>query len=120
MRSCRDDSGMATVFTCVCVMALLAMTAMALHFGAAVLARHRVEIAADMGALAGAAVVLQGEQAACDRAAVVVAANNAAVETCVLDGADMLLTVTLAAHLGPFAGTAIGRARAGPTAAQTP
>lgn len=108
------DAGVATVLACVCAMALLAVTGLAAQLGAVVLARHRAEIAADLGALAGASVVLQGQRGACARAATVTAANGAAVIDCTLDGADVRLTVTVAVRLGPLEATATGRARAGP------
>ncbi len=110
---------MATVLACVCAMALIAITGVAVQFGAALLARRRAENAADLGALAGAAVVLQGRQGACERAAAVTASNGAAVRDCTLDGADLRLTVSVAVRLGPLSATAIGRARAGPVAATT-
>ena len=110
----RTDDGVATVLACVCAMALIALTGLAAQFGAALLARHRAEIAADLGALAGAATVVDEQPSACRRAAEVVAANGGAVAACSVEGADVLVTVTVVVHLGPMAGTATGRARAGP------
>lgn len=115
-----EDGGVATVFAAVAVLALLSVTALAVQVGAATLARNRAETAADSAALAGALRVLDGANAACGRASSVAAANGAVMATCVLDGADVLVTVTVATHLGPLAATATGRARAGPTAQQAP
>ena len=103
-----------------CALALVAVTALAVQLGAAAVARHRAEAAADMGALAGASVVLDGAEAACAKAERLVVANAATLEDCTLDGADVLVAVTLAVQVGPLRGTAIGRARAGPIAAQSP
>ncbi len=100
-------------------MALVAVTGVIVQFAAILLARHRAEAAADLGALAGAAVVLQGAQHACDRAAAITRANGAGVSSCVIEGADLLLTVEVAVHLGPLVAAAAGRARAGPVATQT-
>jgi secretion/DNA translocation related TadE-like protein len=110
---------MATVVACVCAMVLLVVTGAALQLGAALLARHRAETAADLGALAGAVLVLQGRQGACERAATVTAANGATMVSCALDGADLLATVTVSARLGPLSATATGRARAGPVASSS-
>lgn len=116
---CGRESGVATVLACVCAMALIAITGLAVQFGAALLARHRAENAADLGALAGAAVVLQGRRGACERAEAVARSNGASMRDCTLDGADVLLTATVAVRLGPLSATATGRARAGPVAATT-
>lgn len=112
----RNDDGVATVFACICVLALLAVTVIVLHLGAAVLARYRAENAADLGALAGAAVVLRGEDAACRRAAGIVAANGAQMDTCRLDRLDVRVTVSVSVRVGPVSSQAVGRARAGPAA----
>lgn len=96
------------------------MTALALQVGAASLARTRAEAAADSAALAAALVALDGAGVACGRAGSVAAANGADLATCALDGADVLVTVTLAARIGPLDAAATGRARAGPTAHQAP
>jgi len=110
------DGGTATLVACVCAMVLVVVTGAAVQLGAALLARHRAETAADLGALAGAVLVLQGRQTACGRAATVARANAAIVTACTIDGADLLVTVTAPARLGPLSATATGRARAGPAA----
>lgn len=116
----RDDGGMATVLACFCAMALIAFTTLALHVGAAAVARERAETAADLGALAGAAVALGGERVACDAATAVVAANGGTIDSCLLQGADVLVVVSLAAAIGPVTRPAEARARAGPVAEQSP
>jgi secretion/DNA translocation related TadE-like protein len=118
-RAC-DDDGVATVVVCFCAMALIAVTALSLYLGAAVLARHRAEVAADAGALAGAIVVLDGADAACTAASRVVEANGGELRSCALDGADVLIAVGVEARLGPLGRSATARARAGPVAQQAP
>jgi secretion/DNA translocation related TadE-like protein len=108
------EAGVATVLACVIAMALIVVTGLVAEFGAALLARHRAEAAADLGALAGAGMVLSGQPTVCDRAAAVARSNGAAVQDCTLIGTDLLLTVTVAVRLGPLAATATARARAGP------
>ena len=57
---------MATVFVCMGAALLVALTALAVQLGAAVLARQRAETAADLpAALAGAAAVLRGPDLVC-------------------------------------------------------
>jgi secretion/DNA translocation related TadE-like protein len=116
----RGDRGMATVLACFCVMALVAFAALAFRLGTAAVAREQAETAADFGALAGAAVVLNGPDSACRAAATVVGINGGAVSECTVDGADVLISVTVDAVGGPLPRLAPGRPRPGPTARQSP
>lgn len=120
MNTVRRDEGSATVLACFCAMALVVTTGLVLHFGAAAQARQRAETAADMGALAGAGEILRGVDAACAAAATVVSANRGTVQNCFADGADVLVEAQVKVRLGPLTGTAVGRARAGPIAEQSP
>ena len=61
--------------------------------GAAMTARHRAQIAADLGALAGARHAVEGAQAACARAEMIVTRNGAALAGCRLDGLDLVVEV---------------------------
>jgi secretion/DNA translocation related TadE-like protein len=74
--------------------------------GAAVTNRHRAQVAADLGALAGARYVVEGAGTACGRAGEIVAANRGRLVDCRLDGLDLLVTVAV--------GPARAAARAGP------
>jgi secretion/DNA translocation related TadE-like protein len=112
--STRDDRGVATVYACLGVVVLLVLVGFAARLGAAVLARQRAEIGADLAALAGAARVLQGPDLACAAAVRVAVANAVAMESCLVRGTDVLVTVEAAAGTGPLAAVAAGRARAGP------
>jgi len=111
----QGDRGVATVVTCLAVAALLVITALALRMGGATIAAQRAGAAADLGALAGAAVVLQGSAAACARAGRVVAANHAALVGCEVLGFDVRVHTAVDVAVGPIgSGRATGRARAGP------
>jgi secretion/DNA translocation related TadE-like protein len=82
-----------------------------LWFGTAVVARHQAEGAADLGALAAAATVADGERVACAEARWVVVQMGGVLVSCRLSGWDALVEV--AVSFAPF-GSAAGRARAGP------
>jgi secretion/DNA translocation related TadE-like protein len=106
------DEGVSTVFGALMVGLLIVVTGVCVRLGGAVLARQQAETAADLGALAGAAQVLRGADAACAAAGRVVAANRARLVSCVLDRLDVLVQVEVAA--AAFGGSASARARAGP------
>jgi secretion/DNA translocation related TadE-like protein len=89
----------------------MVVTTAVLWFGAAVVARHQAEGAADLAALAAAAVAVDGEKAACADARWVVERMEGVLRSCRLSGWDALVEVDVA--FGPF-GSAAGRARAGP------
>lgn len=73
--------------------------------GAAATARHRAQVAADLGALAGARYAVDGASTACGRAGEIVTANGAGTAGCRLDGLDLVVTAEV-----PVAG--VGTARA--------
>lgn len=85
---------------------LLAFTVGGFHLGSAVIARHRAQAAADLAALAAAARLPDGVEAACGEASVIAAAMGAAVADCKVDDLDVVVTVS--------AGKARAAARAGP------
>jgi secretion/DNA translocation related TadE-like protein len=72
-----DDAGTATVLAAAAVGVLVLLLGLGLQVGAATLARHRAETAADLGALAGAREAVRGRDVACARADAVVAGNGA-------------------------------------------
>jgi secretion/DNA translocation related TadE-like protein len=83
--------------------------------GGLLVARHRAQGAADLGALAGAARAFEGETAACAAAERIAGANGASVIACRVEGLDVVLTVRVA---GPEDwGAAKASARAGPVRA---
>ena len=83
--------------------------------GAAAVARHRADLAADLAALAGALHVAEGPAAACDRARALAAENSATMIDCAVTGADVTVTVEVV-PTGPasLVGRASASARAGP------
>ena len=108
------DQGVATVYACLGIVVLFALTGLAVHLGAAAIARQRAETGADLSALAGAAKVLQGPDAACAAVEQVAVVNGVDVQSCTVTGTDVLVMVLAHAGAGPFSGSATGRARAGP------
>jgi secretion/DNA translocation related TadE-like protein len=89
--------------------------------GAAIVARHRAQAAADLAALGGAALAVQGEQAACARAATLVADNGGGIVSCHLDGWDLMVAAEVVpSGVAAFAGAARASARAGPVADTMP
>jgi secretion/DNA translocation related TadE-like protein len=112
------DRGSASVWLLAVGLLLVAAGAAGGTVGAAHVASHRAQAAADLGALAGAARAIEGSAAACARAAELVAANGAGLVDCRLDGLD--LTVTVQVSAAPMAGVgraATATARAGPVRA---
>lgn len=108
------DRGAATVVACIGAAALLVVTGLVVHLGAAVLARQRAETGADLAALAGAAQLVRGAGIACATADLVARANGVEVTGCRTDGLDLLVDVSAEVAGGAFGGIAVGRARAGP------
>ncbi|MGC4849542.1 Rv3654c family TadE-like protein [Micromonospora sp. DT15] len=88
-------------------------------FGAAIvaagMASQRAAVAADLGALAGAARVLDGDAAACASASDLAGRNDGRLVGCRLDGMDVLVTVEVAfTPLPGLTRVAAASARAGP------
>ncbi len=116
----RADRGGATIWLLASGLLVVLLGAAMAGVGAAVVARHRAQAAADLGALAGALHGLAGEGEACDRAASIVAANGARIVTCRLDGLDVSVTAAVSpAGYAALAGTAQASARAGPADVET-
>lgn len=111
----RADVGSATVWVLTASALVLAAGLVATVLSAAVLARHRAEAAADLGALAAADAALQGRAAACARAGRVAAAGKAVLVRCVVSNATAEVVVEVPGRgvLGRLA-PASARSRAGP------
>ena len=94
---------------------LVLVAAISVGTVAIVLDHRRAQVAADLGALAGAAELRRGGDA-CHRAAQIVARHHVAVTDCAVEGATVLVTtsVSLPSALGGHRLQA--RARAGPAA----
>ena len=108
-----DGSATVTVLALSCVLVLLALVLVAL--GVVAISRHRAASAADLGALAAARRVVQGEAAACAGAGRVVSAAGATMLTCRVEGTTALVSVRVVPE-GPLGrlGGAHARAAAGP------
>ncbi|WP_018683877.1 Rv3654c family TadE-like protein [Actinokineospora enzanensis] len=111
----RADGGFATVWVAAVSAVLMSIFLLVLTLGAATVARHRAEAAADLAALAAAAHAVSGPEAACARARWVVERMGARLDACGLDGWVAAVAVTVRPGL-PTAGAASARARAGPAA----
>ncbi|ATD69269.1 MULTISPECIES: Rv3654c family TadE-like protein [Gordonia] len=112
-----DDQGNATVLGAFAIAALAAVLIMVIYVGAAVLARHRAQAAADLSALAAAADHVAGESDPCAAARTLAATQrpSAEVVSCRIDGEDVLVSVRVPVDLGRFGMRSAGAsARAGP------
>ncbi len=94
---------------------LIAMTVACAYLGSAVIARHRVQAAADLAALAAAGRLTQGVDAACAHAVALAEAMDTTVVGCDMVGLDVVVAVDVNVALGRLGGgTARAVARAGP------
>ncbi|NJP91028.1 flp pilus-assembly TadE/G-like family protein [Nonomuraea sp. FMUSA5-5] len=110
------DRGSATLWG-VALMSLLMATATAFAtVGSVRVARHRVNSAADLGALAAAKLALIDPEGACDRASELAAANGVRLADCQITDDVADVWTELAVSL-PLLGTRTvqGRSRAGPS-----
>jgi secretion/DNA translocation related TadE-like protein len=109
------DSGVATIWTAMAVAALAGVAVLGCWLGAAVLARHRAESAADLGALAAASHASEGPAQACERARWVADRMGVALLACRWQRLDAFVEVQAPAPgLGGMSALS-ARARAGPT-----
>jgi secretion/DNA translocation related TadE-like protein len=109
------ERGSASLSAVALMAVLLAITIGGVYVGSAVVARHRAQAAADLAALAAAAGLAEGAEAACAQASVVAQAMRAAVLDCGVEGLDVVVTVGAAVPLGRFGvRPARAHARAGP------
>jgi secretion/DNA translocation related TadE-like protein len=97
------------------VAVLLSATVGSAYLGAAVVARHRAQAAADLAALAGAAHVTAGPEAACARADSIAHAMRVSTAGCTVDDLDVVVTTEASLAIGRW-GRARAAARAGPVA----
>lgn len=111
-----DDRGVATMWAAGALAVLLSVAVFGLHLGGAMIARHQAESAADLAALAGAAVVVAGEQQACAQAQRVTDRMRVRLASCRMRGWDVLVEVAARPGGRLVLGDATGRARAGPAA----
>lgn len=109
------DRGAASIFVLAVGLVLVVAGLAGAAVGATRLGRHRAQVAADLGALAGDAKAIHGEQTACARAAQFATANGARTTACTVTGLEIVLRVEL--PIRPLPGLtrqATAVARAGP------
>lgn len=108
------DSGAATIWTAMAVAAVTGVAVLGFWLGGLVIARHHVESAADLGALAAASHASEGPDQACDRARWVAERMGVTLLTCRWQRLDALVEVE--APSSGFAGLPgpSAHARAGP------
>lgn len=95
------------------VAALLSITGGSVYLGAAVVARHRAQAAADLAALAAAARLAAGPETACAQAKAVARQMRVSTTGCDVDDLDVVVTVDVRLAVGGW-GSARAAARAGP------
>jgi secretion/DNA translocation related TadE-like protein len=95
------------------VAVLLSVTTGSTYLGAAVVARHRAQAAADLAALAAAARLTAGPEAACAQAKAVAREMRASTSGCAVDDLDVVVTTAVRLAVGGWASAGAG-ARAGP------
>jgi secretion/DNA translocation related TadE-like protein len=109
------DRGAATVMVLAIGLVVIAAGLGGAAIGAARVGRHQAQAAADLGALAGAARVIEGPDVACATAARLVAANGAGMSACEVAGWDVIVRVEIAVMIKPGpVRYAHAAARAGP------
>jgi secretion/DNA translocation related TadE-like protein len=110
-----DDRGGATVLVLAIGLVTVLVAIASAAVGAAIVARHRAQTAADLAALAGALDALDGVELACARAGEIAARNGGHLVACDVDGLDVVVTVEARpTGLAAVAGAAHASARAGP------
>ncbi|MFC4373003.1 Rv3654c family TadE-like protein [Nocardia halotolerans] len=111
----RAEKGGATAFACVALAGLICLTLLVGQVGAVVVARHRAQAAADLGALAAAGALAEGAEVGCAQAGEVARRMGARVSRCVAEQWDVVVTVEANVALGVFGVRTVGgAARAGP------
>ncbi|MFR9752604.1 Rv3654c family TadE-like protein [Nocardia sp. 004] len=115
IRRVSGEAGVATVFTCLGLVALLSVTVVIAQVGVVIVARHRAQAAADMAALAGAGTLVDGTEIACAEAEDVARRMGARIQNCEVTEWDMTITTERNVPIGLY-GDRIVRAiaRAGP------
>lgn len=112
----RNDEGFSTITGAVVIAALASILIGVLYVGAAVVARHRAQSAADLGALAAASAQLIGDDG-CEAAADLLAGAEGSprISSCIVDGEDVVLRIAVSVRIGGFGvRDAVAAARAGP------
>ncbi|SFF59194.1 helicase/secretion neighborhood TadE-like protein [Actinoplanes philippinensis] len=114
-RRLRDDRGAASIFVLAVGLVLIGVALVVVAGGAARIARHQAQAAADFGALAGGAHAIEGQAAACAVAARYVQANHGRMAGCAVEGLEIVVHVEV--RLDFYPASAGAAARAGPVTA---
>jgi len=110
------DEGAATMWLLCCCLLVVGLATVVLAVGAALVARHRASVVADLAALAAADSMLAGVPAPCRSAFTVAAAQGGLVLECqVRDDIVEVVAETPSGPLLSFLPPARARARAGGT-----
>jgi secretion/DNA translocation related TadE-like protein len=109
-----SDRGSVSIWTLAVGLLVAFMGFTSVAVGQAVVATHRAQSAADLGAIAGAEFAAFGRDMACARAAQIVTANGATITSCVMDGLDIIVTARVDVSAGPVHGVTSASADAGP------
>ncbi|WP_346041442.1 Rv3654c family TadE-like protein [Actinomadura chokoriensis] len=110
------DRGSGTIWVVAFAAVVWVAGVAAIAVGGVRAARHRGDAAADMAALAAAAYVAEGDEAACRRAADIAVESGARLSGCRVSGdtAAVSVTVPLKVPMGIGNLRVVSRARAGP------
>jgi secretion/DNA translocation related TadE-like protein len=111
------ERGSATIWVVTAVLVVGFLAGAGVAVGSVAMAKERARTAADLSALAGAAVLVRDEGDPCARAHAIAVANGGLLSRCAVDGRDLRvwITVRLPGALTGFGlGNASARARAGP------
>jgi secretion/DNA translocation related TadE-like protein len=95
------------------VAVLLSVTGGSAYLGAAVVARHRAQAAADLAALAAASDLAAGPETACEQARAVARQMRVSTTGCAVEDLDVVVTTETRLAVGGWANARAG-ARAGP------
>jgi secretion/DNA translocation related TadE-like protein len=95
------------------VAVLLSVTGGSAYLGAAVVARHRAQAAADLAALAAASDLAAGPETACEQARAVARQMRVSTTSCAVEDLDVVVTTETRLAVGGWANARAG-ARAGP------
>ncbi|MET9203371.1 Rv3654c family TadE-like protein [Gordonia sp. NPDC003585] len=112
-----DDRGNATILAAFAIAALTSIIVLVLYLGAAVVARHRAQSAADLAALAAAIAHAGADGEPCAAARDLASAQRppAVLAECRLDGDDVVVRARIPVELGGLGiRDATAQARAGP------
>lgn len=109
------DAGGVTVTACLALLGVFAAVVLIGQIEVAVAGRHRLQSAADLGALAAAGALDGGTVAGCGRAGDIAGRMGARLVGCEVRGWDVTVTVEARISLGPVGAWDVrAAARAGP------